>query len=532
MGSPVQIPVEPTTPRPQLGDNVDLRIGRTGTGPVLGTRITLDVSGLDGVATLTTGERCTTAAKVITCDVGYLDSDDVNTTARLWLSALPGVRPGASGTVHATISAPDAESASTDFTVEVGTAAFRTKELTPKTGAAIGSRIDPGLRFANRGGVPASRAVVEVYLAPGLKVDAWPSNCEYATAPGEPRPEGTGAYAPVTYGLCTVEGGIAPDEAVRLAGLDLTVAADAYDTFAGFTVLPRPDAADANGPALRKRLTFKHGTGAPATLVKAGTEGIPAGFPGRNDNSTEQEVSADSHADFGVTGTWAPDATGRAGTLTVTAANDGPASIIDRSGGEATPHLDVQLPAGATVTGLPKGCTAEDRVLGRPSEKPLNRFGCEAFDSYMADGAKASFKLALKLAEGTDPLTATVSLQNMGSELEEGLPSALMRWDRNPADNLVKVTLRAAPAPAPTTPPPAPAATTPPAVVVAVAAPAVTAAPSAPAARATAVTVTAGGELADTGSPAAVPLAWASAAALALGTGAVLAARRPGRRRA
>ncbi|MGW2541740.1 hypothetical protein ACWC5I_12915, partial [Kitasatospora sp. NPDC001574] len=111
-------------------------------------------------------------------------------------------------------------------------------------------------------------------------------------------------------------------------------------------------------------------------------------------------------------------------------------------------------------------------MLGRPSEKPLNRFGCEAFDSYMADGVKASFKLALKLAEGTDPLTATVSLQNMGSEPEEGLPSALMRWDRNPADNLVKVTLRAAPAPTTPPPAPAPAATTPPAVVVAVAAPA------------------------------------------------------------
>ncbi|MEE1829106.1 hypothetical protein PUR61_44125 [Streptomyces sp. BE20] len=81
VGSPVQIPVEPTTPRPQLGDNVDLRIGRTGTGPVLGTRIALDVSGLDGVATLTTGERCTTAATVITCDVGYLDSDDARATA-------------------------------------------------------------------------------------------------------------------------------------------------------------------------------------------------------------------------------------------------------------------------------------------------------------------------------------------------------------------------------------------------------------------------------------------------------------------
>ncbi|MFC5663450.1 hypothetical protein ACFP3U_10720 [Kitasatospora misakiensis] len=558
VGAVVQIPGEPAT-QPQFGDNVFLRIGRTGTGPVMGTRLTLDTGGLDGVAALTaSGGRCTTAARTITCDIGYLDSDNVNITDHLWLSALPGVKPGSSGTVHATLSAPGAESAAADFTVEVGGAAFRTAEIAPKQHAKVGSTFTPAVRFANRGGVSAARAIVEVMMLPGLKVENWPSNCEYATDPGQLGREGFGTAIPTVHGICAVEGEILPNEPVRLNGLDLTVTSEAEYTFADFAVLSGPDAAGAQGPALRKRLAFQRGTGAPATLTRDAAEGIPSGYPDVNGHFAEQEVFADNGADFELTATWAPDASGREGALTVTAANRGPAAIYDRSGGEGTPFVRVQLPEGASITGLPRTCRANDYAQGQKQDHPLNKFDCDAFDFFMPNGATSTHVLGVRLAEGSTPLAATVSFQNQFSDLEEGYPTAPLSWDPNPDNNRIKVALRSAPAPAPSTPAPAPS--TPPAAVLPVAAadPAGTAAGTAdtPAGRASRTSTTTttgstgtagtgrttasaglaagladGGELADSGRGDAVPLAWASATALTLGAGALLTSRRLGRRR-
>ncbi|KOV37531.1 hypothetical protein ADK60_03905 [Streptomyces sp. XY431] len=558
VGALVQIQGEPTT-QPQFGENVFLRVGRTGTAPVPGAKLTLDTTGLDGVAVLTaSGGRCVTAARTITCDLNNLSSPNVNLTDHLWLSAVPGVKPGTRGMVHAALTAPGAESANKDFAVEVGGAVFRTAEIAPKAHAKVGSTFTPAVRFANRGGVSAARAIVEVQLLPGLKVEDWPSNCEYATDPGQIGQEGFGTPIATTHGICTVEGEILPNEPVRLNGLDLTVTSEAEYTFADFSVFADPNAAAAQGPALRKRLTFQHGTGAPATLTRDSAEGIPSGYPDINGHFTEQEVFADNGADFGLTGTWTPDASGRTGTLTITAANRGPASIFDRSGGEGTPFVRIQLPEGATVTDLPKNCRANNRVLGEPQDHPLNKFDCTAFDFFMANGSSSRHVLGVQLDEGTVPLSATVSFQNQLSELEEGYPSAPMSWDPNPDNDRIKVALRSLPAPV--TPVPDSGAGTPAAPVVPASAADSTGAGTGAGSGSTAAgstggtaTTTAGrtatrtgttgtagtaaldladgGELADSGRGDAVPLAWASATALALGGAALLTSRRLGRRR-
>ncbi|MDY0811603.1 hypothetical protein [Kitasatospora purpeofusca] len=559
VGALVQIPGEPTT-QPQFGENVFLRVGRTGTAPVPDARLTLDTTGLDGIAVLTaSGGRCVTAARTITCELGHLNSDSVNITDHLWLSAVPGAKAGTRGVVHAALTAPGAESAEKDFAVEVGGAAFRVAETAPKEQAKVGSTFTPAVRFANRGGVSAVRAIVEVMMLPGLKVEDWPSNCEYATDPGQLGREGFGAPIATTHGICTVEGEILPNEPVRLNGLDLTVTSEARYTFADFAVLAAPDAAAAQGPALRRRLAFERGTGAPATLVRDSAEGIPSGYPDINGHLTEQEVFADNGADFGLTGTWTPDASGRAGTLAITAANRGPASIYDRSGGEGTPFVRIQLPEGASVTDLPENCRANDRILGEAQDHPLNKFDCDAFDFFMANGASSRHVLGVKLDEGTVPLSATVSFQTQFSDLEEGYPSAPMSWDPDPDNNRIKVALRSLPAPgtpaadAGTGTPAEPAVPVVP-VVPASVADSTGSGTGATAAGTTGGTATAaagrtgtgtgtgaratvaldladGGELADSGRGDAVPLAWASATALALGGAALLVSRRLGRRR-
>ncbi|SDT73533.1 hypothetical protein SAMN05216371_4509 [Streptomyces sp. TLI_053] len=553
VGSLIQVPGEPTA-QPQFGENVFLRVGRTGTAPVPGAKLTLDTTGLDGVATLTaSGGRCATAARTVTCDLSYLNSDSINITDHLWLSAVPGVRAGTRGVVHAALTAPGAESANKDFSVEVGGAAFRVAEIAPKEQAKVGTTFTPAVRFANRGGVSAARAVVEVMMLPGLKVENWPSNCEYATDPGRLGQEGFGTPIATTHAICTVEGEILPNEPVRLKGVDLTVTSEARYTFADFMVFADPDAAAAQGPALRRRLAFEHGTGAPATLVRDSAEGIPSGYPDINGHFTEQEVLADNGADFALTGTWAPDASGRSGTLTVTAANRGPASIYDRSGGDGTPFVRIQLPEGATVTDLPKNCRADNRVQGQPTDRLLNRYSCDAFSFFMANGASSRHVLGVQLDDGTVPLSATVSFQNQFSDFEEGYPSAPMSWDPDPDNDRIKVALRSLPATVPTGPD---AGTGAPAEQVAPVVPAsaadatgsgtgtgtaagtaTTTGRSAARTGSTGTTDTValgladGGELADSGRRDAVPLAWASATALTLGGAALLTSRRLGRRR-
>ncbi|MFD7410091.1 hypothetical protein [Kitasatospora purpeofusca] len=555
VGSLIQIQGEPTT-QPQFGENVFLRIGRTGTAPVQGARLTLDTSGLDGVAVLTaSGGRCVTAARTITCDLGYLNSDSVNITDHLWASAVPGAKAGTRGVVHAALTAPGAEPANKDFAVEVGGAAFRAAEIAAKQHAKVGSTFTPAVRFANRGGVSAARAVVEVLILPGLKVENWPSNCEYATDPGQIGREGFGTPIATIHGICTVEGEILPNEPVRLNGLDLTVTSEAEYTMADFMVFADPNAAGTQGAELRRRLSFERGTGAPATLTRDSAEGIPSGYPDANGHFTEQEVFADNGADFGLTGTWTPDASGRAGTLTVTAANRGPASIFDRSGGEGTPFVRIQLPEGATVTDLPENCRANNRVPGEPQDRPLNKFDCKAFDFFMANGSSSRHVLGLALDEGTVPLSATVSFQNQLSDLEEGYPSAPMSWDPDPDNDRIKVALRSAPVPDPVVPDSGAGTPVEPVAPVVPA----SAADSTGTGTATGATPTGstggstgtaaagrtatgstgtvaldladGGELADSGRGDAVPLAWASATALTLGGAALLTSRRLGRRR-
>ncbi|MFG3226467.1 hypothetical protein ACGF07_17005 [Kitasatospora sp. NPDC048194] len=533
-----QLTTEPTAP-PQWGENVFMHVGRTGTGPVDNVKLTLDTTGLDGVATLT-ARGCSTEGKTITCDLHRLDYDKINITGSLWLSAVAGVKPGASGTVHATLSAPGAQTGTADFRVDVGAAVFRTKAPSLNKDVKVGSKLPAALEFANHGQLPAKRAIVNILLTTGLTVDTWPSNCEYAVDKGTRGDKNSGQPEPSTHAICTIDGEIAPGQAVKLNGLDLGVGPQAYYDFADYAVFTAEDVYGNDGADLRKLMSFQRGTGAPATLVKSAGEGIPPGLD-VNGYGTEQEVLADSSADFEATGGWAPDATGTAGSLTVGMGNKGPASIMDRSGGEGAPHVSVQLPEGVTVTDLPATCRADDYVHGRKSDKPLNKFTCDGVgSSFMPNGATVAHKLNLKLPAGTGPLTATVSLQNEQSAFEDGHPSAVMAWDHNPANDLVTVALRggATGTPAPTggatatvTPAPSRSATAAPSATVAPAALPAAGSPSPAAAGGAgsdgpAAGRAAGGSLASTGSSAVLPLAGAGAAAVLLGGAALVAARR------
>ncbi|MFF2541539.1 hypothetical protein ACFVUY_03160 [Kitasatospora sp. NPDC058063] len=546
----IQISTQPA-PQPQFGENIHLRIGRSGTDVVTGAKLAFDTTGIDGLATLSV-PGCATAGKVITCDIWRLDLENINITSHPWLSAVAGVRPGSTGTVHATLSAPGAETAEADIQVEIGGAGFRTKEPSEQRDVKVGSTLPSTLAFANHGEVAARRAVVEVYLTPGLDVATWPSNCEYAKDKGDWAGHGFGSPMPTVHGICTIDGEIAPGQAVKLNGLDLTVGADARYAFADYAVFPDEGASGSSAADLRRRMSFQRGTGAPAVLVPTSGEGIPDGLD-MNAYSTEQEVLADNYADFAVNGSWAPDASGTTGTFTLGAVSGGPASIMDRSGGESAPELQVQFPEGVTVTGLPSTCQPYDYVLGQKSDKPLNKFNCEGLGGFFIPaGATNSHKLTLSVPAGTDELTATVSLQNMASSYEPGHPSAVMSWDRNPANDLLKVALRATPAttpgtggtPAPTptgTPTTAPVTDPSPAPTTAVVPAGLSDKDSASPVRETGTgtggtggTGTGGsgsvrasdGPLAATGSSAALPLAATSAAAVVLGAAGLVTARR------
>ncbi|MFC9329707.1 hypothetical protein [Kitasatospora sp. NPDC057015] len=538
----VQISADPAAP-PQFGENLSIRIGRSGTSaPITNATLTLDTGGLTGLATLAS-PGCTTAGTLVSCPVHYLNYEDINlSSTNLWLSAVSGVRPGSSGTVHVTLSAPDADSAEADVRVDVGGPAFKAKELQPLSAVAVGSTVTPAPEFANRGGAPASRAIVEITALPGLGITEWPSNCEHASAEwgGGAGTEGLRTQ----YAICTIDAAIAPGEAVRLEGLRYNVTSEAFYTFVDFSVFATPDAEAASGPRLRKELTFQRGTGAPLGLAKV-ADSVPAGYPDRNGFFTELEVSAENTADFAASGSWAPDATGRHGKLDVGLQNQGPASVFDRSGGEGAVVLKVALPQGASAQSVPAGCTAVTREHGEAVTGPTNTYTCEGLGSWMPNGGRKTYQFDLAL-DSSDLAPAEVSLQNTQSELEPGHDSAVMRWDANPANDLVKVRLGAAAGggtPSPTATPsgtaspsgtaaPTGTATTGGTTQVSLVTSPAAGAPAGTAAPSTAPVATGadgrpvGGSLASTGGSGTLPLAGASAAALLTGAAAVVVARR------
>ncbi|MGW2402080.1 hypothetical protein ACWCYY_36560 [Kitasatospora sp. NPDC001664] len=408
--------------------------------------LALDTAGLAGVAEL--GVRgCTVSGTVHSCPrrsatgpAGLADTPEL-TVAK---SAVPGSR----GTLRITATGPGAAPATLEVTVYAGGPRLTVKQLPKAEHVPPGSTLDTVLEITNTGSLPARRIHLVMRTDELLSLDQRFANCEYGTRPRGP--EGEGSRPATTAVICAVDSTVAPGETVRLDPVRVGVTPAAYDGRVAFSVLADQETGTER---TRREHEFTRGSGPRLTVGKpeapAAEPGGPslAGLPGQ-DGETELAVLAENSADFEATGSWAPAAGGRGGVLTVGLHNNGPASIVDRTGGDVMPTVGFTLPAGARAAAVPAGC--------RPGGDGRS-YSCRQ-DSWAPNGLRARYDFPLELSAGAGGTGLTVALRNSVAHGEPGRASAAMSWDHNPANDLVEVRLAEAASSAPPSTAPSPAA--------------------------------------------------------------------------
>ncbi|MFI5533713.1 hypothetical protein ACIA8O_34780 [Kitasatospora sp. NPDC051853] len=430
---------------PGASAGLPLQVRRPGTEAARDVVVGFDTRDLAGTAELSL-RGCTVSGTVHTCtqrsatELADLPGAPAVTVPK---SAVPGSR----GTLHITATSPGAAPATLDLEVYAGGPRLTVRQLPKAQHVRPGSTLDAVLEVTNSGSLPARRLVVVMQTDETLGLDQRFGNCEYGTrARG---PEGGGSRPATTAVVCTVDSAVAPGETVRLDPVRVGVTPAAYYGFVTFSVLAN---LETGTQGVRRGHEFTPGAGPRLTTGKPESPVAEPGGPGLESppgqgGTTELEVFAENSADFEAVGRWSPGGDGRTGTLTVGLHNNGPASIADRTGGDAMPTVEFTLPPGARATAVPAGCHPGDDGRG---------YSCR-HDVWAPNGLRADYDFPLELSDPARDARFGVSLQNFISHSEPGRASAAMSWDRNAANDLVEVRLSgpATSAPPAQAPPPA-----------------------------------------------------------------------------
>jgi len=302
-------------------------------------RLTVDVSGLNGVAEVSWPANCTPndAGTVAVCDTG-----DVPTRYRaqvqLKVRAAAGAAVGAQGAIEYAATAtggPDGTLTAPEGAAETFVTVGSGPDLGLTTPQDI-SHIEPGTRLTvpfsvtNTGNETAHGFTVKMWATYGLDVTTRYPQCTYSG------PDANGEYTPMTYVSCTFDTDIAPGATARL---------------------PQPLQLTVTGHALYERFDY---------------EVEPAGDAGdldTSDNGRSWRIDADNTADFAVRGTEVSGAAGDTVTAAFRFVNRGPAWVGNVGSGDPVAVIDFYLPQGTTATSAPDTChpastPADDPTIG------------------------------------------------------------------------------------------------------------------------------------------------------------------------
>lgn len=320
-------------------------------GHIPSATLTVDVSGLAGVADVVWPASCTHTATVGTCKISHVDdlgSGQPPTELAIGLKADAKAADGAQGTLDFKATAPGVDSYEVPETVSVGSGADLTiQQLGAIHHAKVGSTLSAPIQWSNTGNETSPSTVLTLDTMAGLDFKQHYSNCKYSKPNGD--------LADV-QAVCTINAPLAPGQSLRLtAPVQLGVTNEAWYTLLTATVLP--PGAQANA-AVAAGSGYTSGTGPALTAEAVTTSSLHSSTGDINpaDSYTELDVYADNHAHFSAVGGSARGSKGQTVAVTVGMRNNGPALIYDRSGGEAVDALKVTFPAGTTVTKVPTGC--------------------------------------------------------------------------------------------------------------------------------------------------------------------------------
>ncbi|MFD9005337.1 hypothetical protein ACFV0T_31045 [Streptomyces sp. NPDC059582] len=301
-------------------------------------RLTVDVSGLAGVAEVAWPDNCAPndAGTVAVCDTGDVPTR-YSPQVQLKVRAAAGAAVGAQGAIQYSAEAtggPDGtlvapQGAETSVTVasgpDLGVSAPR-----DVTGVAPGTGLTVPFTVTNTGNETAHGFSVRMWATYGLDVTTRYPQCTYTG------PDDNGVYMAMTYATCSFDTEVAPGATVEL---------------------PEPLRLAVTDHALYDRFDYEIEPGGDVTDLDS------------SDNSRSWHIDADNTADFAVRGTTVSGAAGDTVTAAFRFVNRGPAWVGNVSSGDPVAVIDFYLPEGTTATSVPATCrnawtSGDDPAIG------------------------------------------------------------------------------------------------------------------------------------------------------------------------
>lgn len=325
-------------------------------------KLTVDVSGLAGVAEVTWPDACTPSGTTAVCvvpDVPVVGESD-NKQIHLEVRAADGAASGAQGriTYEATATGgPDGvlvapqDSSDTTLTVASG------PDLSIRDEAPVGET-EPGttetipFALSNKGNEAANGFTLTMYASYGLDFVSTYPECEYTDV------------VPVAHATCTFDEVLAPGESFELPEpLEVAIAEHAFNERLDLSVEPGGGATDL----------------------------------WNDDNYVALQIGAANTADFAVRGAAVSGAAGDTVTASIAFQNKGPAWVGNLGSGDPVASVDLRVPQGTTVTGVPSGCYPRTLDGGYyPGSTGAPRYVCN-LPYWVSESAERSYAFKLRV---------------------------------------------------------------------------------------------------------------------------------------
>ncbi|MFB7577020.1 hypothetical protein [Streptomyces sp. NPDC056165] len=402
----INAPYEPTLP---LGINggtpltrtLDVRLSHDNDHfTVTDGRLTVDASGLAGVAEITWPDNCTPSGATAVCDVPEVPgTGNTGGEVHLKVRAADGASVGAQGRItfeatatggpDGTLTAPR-DSFETTVTVASG------PDLALTAGKDIeharpGSKQKLPLTLTNHGNETAHGFTIRMMASYGVQYLNRYDSCTYTTSSGD-------EYAPMSYADCTFAQDLAPGASFKL---------------------PQPLRVALTRQALQER-------------VDISADPVGATNLGGYNSYVALQIGADNTADFSVTGAAVQGAAGETVTASLTFRNNGPGWLGNLGSGDPVAAVRLIVPPGTTVTGVPEGCGP--RTLSGsyyPNRTGAPRYDC-SLPYWVLENTERSFAFKLRIDTVVPGATGEVSIHPEFGEF---------RHDPNPRNNTAVLTV-------------------------------------------------------------------------------------------
>ncbi|MGW0117646.1 hypothetical protein [Streptomyces sp. NPDC003327] len=327
-------------------------------------RLTVDVSGLAGIAEVTWPANCAPTGTTAVCSLPEVPTTGV-TPVKLQVRAAAGTPAGTTGRISyqakAATTAEGGELTAAENWTDVRVTSGPDLVLAgpePVSGVAPGSTVPVRFSVANHGDQPANGVQVSMYVTRGLTLGGLAPQCTST-------PVGEGTVKPVTQVDCAFDDVVAP-------GGTFTLPADVSAQVAPYALAERVDIG----------------------VQPRGAEDIQP-----QDNGTVAAVTATNTADFAVRGARVTGGAGETVAVPVTFRNRGPAWIANLGSGDPVAAVDVTVPQGATATVVPDACeprTADGGWWEGEARTGAPRYLCQ-LPMWVAEQQTVTFPFQLRI---------------------------------------------------------------------------------------------------------------------------------------